>query len=82
LLNLPPLGRSQLQAEDARACEQLLIGFANAIDQRDYERVVSLFAERSAFVAADLFRENRDRIRSFLDLRPAKMTNRHLLANF
>jgi hypothetical protein len=82
LLNLPPLGRSQLQAEDARACEQLLIGFANAIDQRDYERVVSPFAERSAFVAADLFRENRDRIRSFLDLRPAKMTNRHLLANF
>jgi hypothetical protein len=65
-----------------REYERLSIAFVNALDHRDYDRVVSLFAEYGAFDRLGEVFEGRDAIRRWLSTRPEKLTMRHVCTNF
>ena len=65
-----------------RACARLVIGFANAADHRDYDRILMLFTEDGIFARPGASYAGKNQIRTYLESRPEKMTNRHLISNF
>jgi hypothetical protein len=56
--------------------------FANAADHRNYDRILALFTEDGVFARQGASYAGRNEIRSYLESRPTKMTNRHFVSNF
>lgn len=65
-----------------RACARLVIGFANAADHRDYDRILALFTDDGVFARPGVSYAGKHQIRTYLKSRPGKMTNRHVISNF
>lgn len=63
-----------------RACEGLSIAYARAIDFRDYDAFVELFAE-DAVLEAGAALEGKAAIREALRKRPDELRSRHVLTN-
>lgn len=63
-----------------RACTALSIAYARAIDFRDYDAFVTLFAE-NALLDAGRPLEGRDAIRESLRHRPDELRSRHVISN-
>lgn len=71
----------QINERDIRAdCEALSIAYARAVDFRDYESFVSLFAEDGVLDVGQAL-EGRDAIRTAMSRRPDELRSRHVLTN-
>lgn len=64
------------------ACARLVVRFANSADHRDYDCIMSLFTDDGIFARPGASYAGKDQIRAYLESRPEKMTNRHLISNF
>jgi hypothetical protein len=64
-----------------RDCEALYVAFANALDVRDYDRVISLFATDATMNRKGSRHVGRDAIMAMLLARPANRALRHLISN-
>lgn len=63
-----------------RACEQLSIEYARAVDFRDYARFVELFAD-DALLDLGMRLEGKDAIRASMLMRSDEIRTRHVLTN-
>ena len=70
-------------AEDTcqRDCEALYVAFANALDVRDYDRVISLFTADAIMNRKGSRHVGRDAIMAMLRARPTNRALRHLISN-
>jgi 3-phenylpropionate/cinnamic acid dioxygenase small subunit len=63
------------------ACKALSIAFANAVDRRDYDRVLSVLTEDAEFIRWDRSFSGRDVIKSMLHSRDESIQTRHICSN-
>ena len=73
---LAPLKRMLIE----RACEQLSVAYARAVDFRDYDAFVELFAD-DACLELGMRLEGKDAIRSSMEARAEDIRTRHVLTN-
>ena len=73
---LAPLKRMIIE----RACEHLSIAYARAVDFRDYDAFVDLFAD-DACLELGMRLEGKEAIRRSMDARPEDIRTRHVLTN-
>ena len=71
-----PFDRDEIE----RDCQRLSIAYARAIDFRDYDAFVELFAEDAVLDAGALL-EGKAAIRESLQKRPDELRSRHVLTN-
>jgi hypothetical protein len=64
-----------------RDCEALYVAFANALDVRDYDRVISLFSPDATMNRKGSRHVGRDAIKAMLLGRPTNRALRHLISN-
>ncbi|WP_367353130.1 nuclear transport factor 2 family protein [Achromobacter animicus] len=64
------------------ACIRLSVDFANAVDARDYDRVVQLFTPQGAFNTPTHSLHGAAEIGEFLRNRPVELETRHFCTNF
>ena len=64
-----------------RDCAALYVAFANALDVRDYDRVISLFTADAIMNRKGSRHVGRDAIRAMLHARPPNRALRHLISN-
>jgi ketosteroid isomerase-like protein len=64
-----------------RACESLCVGFAIAVDQRDYAACIDLFAEDAVFEHVTGPLKGRAEILAMLEARPLNAVTRHMCTN-
>jgi uncharacterized protein (TIGR02246 family) len=74
------IGLLDLQACE-RACTRLVHDFAAAVDARQYDAFVGLFAPDGVFDRAGQVSRGHTAIRHFLDARPADRVTRHVCTN-
>jgi hypothetical protein len=65
----------------AEECKALSIAFVNAVDQRDYERAISVFTEDAEFARWDTGFKGRDAIEAMLHGRDTSIQTRHICTN-
>ncbi len=65
----------------AEACKSLSIAFANAVDQRDYDRAVRVFCSDAVFARWDQAFSGRDAIEAMLHNRDESVQTRHVCTN-
>jgi len=72
--------KEQERRDIQRDCEELSIGYARAIDFRDYDDFIMLFAEEAVL---DLGRPmlGREEIRASISQRPDGLRSRHVISN-
>jgi 3-phenylpropionate/cinnamic acid dioxygenase small subunit len=63
-----------------RACTQLSIAYARAVDFRDYDAFVALFTEDATLDVGRAL-HGREAIRESLDRRPDELRSRHVISN-
>ena len=73
------MNQDQIRAA-ARACEELSIAYARAIDFRDYDYFITLFTD-DAVLDTGKPREGREAIRESLSRRPDELRSRHVISN-
>ena len=73
---LAPLKRMIIE----RACEQLSVAYARAVDFRDYDAFVELFADDACLELGRRV-DGKDAIRRSMEARPADIRTRHVLTN-
>ena len=72
-----------MQSNDNSAeYQRFSIAFVNALDHREYDRVIPLFTEDGVFDRMGEQFEGRDAIRNWLHSRPEQLTMRHVCTNF
>lgn len=64
-----------------RGCAAACIAFANAVDARDYPRVLDTFTDDAVFERWNGRFEGRDAIAGMLDARPLDIQTRHICTN-
>ena len=74
LTNLAPSGVKE-------ACTSLSIAFANAVDSRNYPRVLEVFTEDAVLQRWDQDFVGRDGIAGMLNARPVDVQTRHICSN-
>lgn len=63
-----------------RACTELSIGYARAIDFRDYDTFLTLFTDDAVLDAGDQL-DGLDAIRAAIRRRPDELRSRHVISN-
>jgi ketosteroid isomerase-like protein len=80
---MPALSGTTMTEQDAvvRACEQLSIAYARAVDFRDYDTLVRLFTEDGVLDVTGTPLQGRAAIAKAIFSRPDELRSRHVLTN-
>jgi 3-phenylpropionate/cinnamic acid dioxygenase small subunit len=79
---MPNLSLTNVASNSVRdACTSLSIAFANAVDSRNYPRVLELFTEDAVLQRWDQDFVGREGIAGMLNARPVDVQTRHICSN-